>query len=94
VLLFMLGLAGRDPSAFPDALEFRPDRVHANRQVAFGRGAHICVGQHLARAQLEEGLHVIAQRIANPRLAGEAVWRPYLGIWGIKSLPIAFDLNA
>ena len=91
LLLFMMGLASRDPSVFPDPLAFRPDRDHPDRHMAFGRGAHMCIGQHLARTQLEEGLHVITQRLANPRQAGEVVWRPYIGIWGIKALPIAFD---
>lgn len=91
LLLFMMGLASRDPSVFPDPLAFRPERDHRDRHMAFGRGAHMCIGQHLARIQLEEGLHVIAQRLVQPRLAGEVTWRPYIGIWGIKALPIAFD---
>ena len=72
-------------------MAFNPERVHTERHITFGRGVHICIGQHLARAQLEEGVHVIAQRIAKPRLVGEVKWRPYLGIWGIHSLPIAFE---
>jgi cytochrome P450 len=91
LLLFMMGLASRDPSVFPDPLAFRPERDSQERHMAFGRGAHMCIGQHLARAQLEEGLHVVTRRLARPRLAGEAEWRPYLGIWGIRRLPIAFD---
>jgi cytochrome P450 len=91
LLIFMMGLAGRDPNAFPAPMDFNPERVHTERHLAFGRGVHICIGQHLARAQMEEGIHVIAQRITKPRLVGEVQWRPYLGIWGIKSLPIAFE---
>ncbi|MGB8366638.1 MAG: cytochrome P450 [Rhizomicrobium sp.] len=90
-LFFMLTLAGRDPTAFPNPLVFDPERVHTNRHMAFGRGSHICLGMFLARAQIEEGVHLIAQRIANPRLAGEVTWRPFPGVWGIKSLPVAFD---
>jgi hypothetical protein len=44
----------------------------------------------MARANLEEGLHLIAQRITNPRLAGPVSWRPFPGTWGIRSLPIEF----
>ena len=61
--------ASRDPSVFPDPLAFRPERDHPDRHIAFGRGAHMCIGQHLARIQLEECLHVIAGRLRNPRLA-------------------------
>jgi cytochrome P450 len=91
LLFFLMGLAGRDPSVFPEPMEFRPDRANAREHVAFGRGAHFCIGLHLARAQLEEGVHLIAQRLHRPRVAGELTWRPYLGIWGIRTLPIQFD---
>jgi cytochrome P450 len=90
LLVFPLPLAGRDPEAFEAPDEFRPERDHPNRHMAFGRGMHICLGQHLARAQIDEAAHVIAQRITNPKLDGEAAWRPFPGAWGLRSLPIAF----
>lgn len=91
VLCFATPLSGRDPTVFPDAMEFQPERARTTRHLAFGRGMHMCLGQYLARAQLEEGLHLIAQRLRRPRLAGQVTWRPFLGAWGLKSLPIAFD---
>lgn len=39
----------------------------------------------------KEGLHLIARRLRHPRLAGKVTWRPYMGIWGVQSLPIEFD---
>lgn len=84
-------LANRDPAVFGAPAEFDPERENAGRNVAFGRGPHICIGQFIARNQLQEGLHLIAQRLRNPRLNGEIEWRPFLGAWGLKSLPIAFD---
>jgi cytochrome P450 len=91
MVFFPLGIAGRDPQAFSEPGKFDPERTHPNRHIAFGRGMHLCLGQYLARAQLEEGVHLIAQRITHPRPAGEVTWRPFPGVWGIKSLPIAFD---
>ena len=76
---------------FPNPLTFDAERDNARRHVAFGRGAHICLGQFIARYQLQEGLHLIAQRLQNPRLNGEIIWRPFLGAWGLENLPIAFD---
>ena len=58
--------------------------------MAFGRGMHICLGQFIARAQLEEGLHLIAQRITQPRLVGRPGRRPFTGVWGLKGLPLEF----
>jgi cytochrome P450 len=91
MVVIATSLAGRDPAAAERPFEFDPDQAHPNRHVAFGRGGHICLGQFIARNQLEEGLHIIAQRLRNPRLAGEVVWRPFLGAWGLKTLPIAFE---
>lgn len=91
LLIFATLLAGRDPAAYEKPMEFDPERPRDSRHVGFGRGAHICLGQHLARAQLEEGLNVIAQRITRPKLAGEVTWRRFLGVWGPRSLPITFE---
>lgn len=91
MLFLPLTISGRDPAAYPDALEFQPGRKGADRHLAFGRGIHLCLGQFLALAQAEEGIHLIAQRVTHPRLAGEVTWRPFPGVWGIKSLPIEFE---
>ena len=94
MLTLVLPLSGRDPKAFPDPHRFDPDRRSRNHHIAFGRGAHICLGQFLARAQIEEGLHLIAQRITEPELDGPIEWRPFPGVWGIRSLPIRFRPGA
>lgn len=93
IVVVATSLAGRDPAAFDDPLKYDPERVSPHRHVAFGRGAHICLGQFIARNQLEEGLHLIAQRLHDPKLAGEIVWRPFLGAWGLKAFPIEFELR-
>jgi len=91
MLLFPLGISGRDEQFFTDPLTFNPDRPDKAATLAFGRGMHICLGQFLAQANVEEGTHLIAQRLTNPRLAGEPVWRSFAGVWGIKSLLVEFD---
>jgi cytochrome P450 len=91
VIIFGTSIASRDPRIFDDPMKFDPERKQTNRHLAFGRGAHICLGQHLAKTQIAEGLHQVTQRIKNPRLTGEVRWRPYLGVWGLRSLPIAFE---
>jgi cytochrome P450 len=93
-LILALTLSGRDPGAFPNAMDFQPERPHVNRHIAFGRGMHMCLGQHLAKAQMEEGIHLIAQRLIKPKLAGEVTWRRFPGVWGVQSLPISFEPGA
>lgn len=91
LLFFPVSISGRDPSAFADADRFDPERVSAKKHITFGLGVHICLGQFIARAQIEEGLHQIARRMRNPRRTGPSAWRPFFGVWGLKGLPIAFD---
>jgi cytochrome P450 len=89
-LMFLLNISGRDPRAFEDPMTFAPGRESAKHHLAFGKGAHICLGLHLARFQLEEGLHTIAQRLKNPHVVGEPTWRRFPGVWGLETLPIQF----
>ncbi len=92
MLFFNLNVSGRDPQAFDDADTFNPDRPidPARRHVAFGLGKHMCLGQFIARAQLQEGIHLIAQHMKKPHEVGEPGWRPFPGVWGIDGLPIEF----
>ncbi|RZI61391.1 MAG: cytochrome P450 [Zymomonas sp.] len=92
MLFFALVQAGRDPSAFENPGLFDPDRPvdPRHRHLAFGLGKHMCLGQYIARAQIQEGMHLVAQRMKDPRIAGEVSFRPYPGIWGLESLPLEF----
>jgi cytochrome P450 len=90
MLFFPVSMAARDPSAIPHPDDFDPERQQNNRHMAFGRGMHICLGQFIARAQIEEGLHLITQRVTLPKLAGKPGHRPFMGVWGLRGLPIVF----
>ncbi|MBW8753243.1 MAG: cytochrome P450 [Sphingomonadales bacterium] len=93
MLFFPLSVSGRDPGTYDEPERFDPDRPidPKKRQIAFALGKHMCLGQYIARAQLQEALHQIAQRMRHPRLAGEVGHRPFYGAWGLKGLPITFE---
>lgn len=59
-----ISCANRDPAVFPD-----PDRLDIRRtgnlQMAFGRGAHFCIGMHLARMELRVAMEEWLDAIAN-----------------------------
>jgi len=92
MLFFPLSVSGRDPVTYPDGERFNPDRAiePEKRHLAFALGRHMCLGQYIARAQLQEALHQVAKRMRDPAPAGQPGWRPFPGTWGIKGLPIAF----
>jgi cytochrome P450 len=93
MLFFPLSISGRDPGAYDEPDRFDPDRAidPKKRQIAFALGKHMCLGQYIARAQLQEALHLVAQRMRRPKLAGQVGHRPFYGAWGLKGLPITFE---
>ena len=88
---FPKSVIGQDPVTADDAGSFNPDRDVRQAHLGFGYGSHICLGQFIARAQIAEGLSLIAQRMKKPTSPGPEGWRPFLGVWGIKGLPIEYD---
>lgn len=94
IVWFPMSIAVHDERYVSDADRFDPDRKAETQHIAFGLGPHICLGQYLARALIHEGLHLVAQRLKNPRSPGPVAWRPFPGAWGIRGLPIEFDDSA
>ncbi|MFJ4840809.1 cytochrome P450 [Streptomyces sp. NPDC088746] len=82
-----LGSANRDESVFPDPFRFRVDRS-PNRHIAFGVGAHRCVGAHLARLALTVLFEEIGRNFERVELAGEPRHLHSTFIAGVKSLPV------
>ena len=88
MLVFPLPLAGRDASIFSNPNEFDPGRKPEARHFSLGRGIHICLGQFIARVQIEVALPIIASRLPDLARDGDVEWRPFPGVWGLKSLPV------
>ncbi|WP_239513681.1 cytochrome P450 [Streptosporangium sp. 'caverna'] len=91
--IFVLGAsANRDPRAFerPDELDLRRG---ARNHVAFGYGVHQCLGQNLARAELEIAYRTLFERIPGLRVVGEDDELPFKyggAIFGLHALPVAW----
>jgi cytochrome P450 len=70
-----MAAANRDPGTFPDPEQFDPSRA-ANTHLAFGAGAHSCLGQALARTELQVTLEVLLDNCATGRAGDEAGLHP------------------
>jgi cytochrome P450 len=85
-----LTAGNHDESVFKDAEKFiidRPNRKGAT--LSFGGGIHYCLGAALARAQMQECMKVVAKRIGDYSIVGEAQFREsYESVWGPRSINI------
>lgn len=61
-LLLMWGAANRDPRQFAAPDDFRLDRSGAKGHMAFGKGAHFCIGAALARLEARIVLRMLLEQ--------------------------------
>lgn len=85
-------IGNRDPEAFedPDRLDITRD---ARRHVAFGFGIHQCLGQPLARMELQVVYGTLYKRIPTLRLAcdvQDVKFKHDAFIYGVHELPVAW----
>lgn len=95
-LLLMYPSANRDETVFdrPDTFDVRRT---PNDHVAFGFGAHLCLGNRLARAELAVMVDRLLDRLPDLRLADPDTpleRRPSNFISGLESLPVVFTPTA
>lgn len=91
-LMLCYASGNRDEEIFPNPETFDIDRT-PNRQLAFGFGAHVCLGQHLARMEMRILFEELLPRLKSVRLDGEPRYVESWFVNGLKTLPIAFELN-
>lgn len=88
-VVMYFGAANRDPAAFanPDVLDLsRADNPH----MAFGNGPHVCLGQHIARLEIDAMLREVLTRMRDFQLAAPVEWLPSNFISGPKAMPLRF----
>ncbi|RAJ45568.1 cytochrome P450 [Kitasatospora sp. SolWspMP-SS2h] len=91
-VICQLNTANRDHERYPDgdALDLTRD---TRRHLAFGFGVHQCLGQPLARLELEIALDTLLRRLPGLRLAvpfEEIRFRHEMTVYGVESLPVAW----
>jgi cytochrome P450 len=86
-VLLSFGAANRDPTVFDEPDEFRADR-DPRKHVAFGYGAHMCLGAPLARMEAQAVLRQLVTRVARISPAGPTKWSTHSSLRGPTRLPI------
>ena len=84
--------ANRDEAVFDEPFAFRADRS-PNPQVGFGYGAHLCIGQHLARMEMRIFFEEFFRRVRTIDLDGDLERTRSINVSSIRRLPIRFTMN-
>jgi cytochrome P450 len=89
----LYGAANRDPAMFDDPDSFRIDR-NPNRHLAFGQGAHLCLGNNIARLNMKVIFGTLLARFGQISLAEQPVtYKRGLSVRGPKALHIAWSAS-
>ena len=94
-LLLLYPSANRDEEVFDDPFRFDITRT-PNNHLAFGVGAHFCLGNSLARLELESIFTALLDRLPDLRLAdrSEPELRPATFVSGYEGLKVTFSPTA
>ncbi|HLG66956.1 MAG TPA: cytochrome P450 [Acidimicrobiales bacterium] len=87
-----LGAANRDPARWEDPERFDPFR-DLKPNLGFAGGPHICLGMHVARAEMWVAMNAVLDRLANLRLDPEVPDVRIIGLEhrGPNGIPVLFD---
>ncbi|NUU26345.1 MAG: cytochrome P450 [Streptomycetaceae bacterium] len=91
VLHLCIGAANRDPARWE-----RPDAFDITRRLrpsfAFGGGPHVCLGMHVARAEMRVGINALLDRLPDLRLDPDAAPPRFIGLYerGATEIPVLF----
>jgi len=89
-LMLCYASGNRDEEVFENPYDFRPDRK-PNKHVSFGYGAHLCLGQHLAKMEMRILYEELLPRLKSVALNGEPKNSEAVFVNGPKKLPIKFE---
>ena len=83
--------ANRDEAVFAEPFSFDVGR-NPNKHLAFGFGAHFCLGAMLARMEMRSLFRELIGRVDDLALAGQPQLMRTLFVGGLKSLPIRYEV--
>ena len=87
----LYGSANRDPTFVENPARFDIRRPKP-RHLSFGRGAHLCLGNHLARLSMEVIFRTLIEKTKDVQLTEETLhYRPGLSTRGLAKLPLSIS---
>ncbi|WP_308124015.1 cytochrome P450 [Mycolicibacterium xanthum] len=90
-LILLWGAANRDPAHVEAPGEFRLDRPKGKDHIAFGKGAHFCVGASLARLEARIVLEHLLRNTSRVEAAEPGRWLPSLLVRRLETLQLALS---
>lgn len=87
--------SNHDESMFENPLKFDVTRSNVKRHIAFGFGAHVCIGQHLSRLEMIVAWEEIFARLDNFQLAvadEELEYMPNILLRALEEISISYDV--
>jgi cytochrome P450 len=92
VVHICLAAANRDPARWDEPDRFDPGRS-VQSHLGFGGGAHVCLGMHVARAEIRAAVGALVERLPNLRPDPDAPAPRIIGMYerGPDAVPVLFD---
>ena len=87
----LLIAANFDPAVFPEPRKFDIERQNASAQMTFSHGLHQCIGQPLARLELQTVFKTLFERFPNLELAlpfDQIPFKREMYVYGLNALPV------
>ncbi|GAA4752650.1 cytochrome P450 [Nocardioides endophyticus] len=87
-VMLAFGAGNHDPEKFADPFTFDLDRAGLSQHLTFGSGRHRCLGEGLARLEMQTVLDVLLDELSPLELDGDVVWGGHTNSHGLRSLPV------
>jgi cytochrome P450 len=92
-VIIPVNVANRDPEFFTNPDDLDLERANVRRHLAFGYGIHQCLGQPLARVELQIVLPEVFRRLPDLKIAvpmEEIAFKQATAVYGVRELPVTW----
>ncbi|WP_405639007.1 cytochrome P450 [Streptomyces sp. NBC_00019] len=92
-VIIPVNVANRDPEFFTNPDDLDLERANVRQHLAFGYGIHQCLGQPLARAELQIVLPEVFRRLPDLKIAvpmEEIAFKQATAVYGVRELPVTW----